>query len=264
MYKDIFNQIGLAKNESIVYDYLLQNGESPAGDIIKKTPLKRGVIYNALADLVAKGLVTERKKQKIAMFSPNHPEKLRENIERQEQALLKAKNTLEANLANIISDFSLVSGKPGVRYFAGIAGIKKVLNDTILNNQGKQLLTFSDVAGYANYLKQWNAEYYAPKRKELGIYEKVIIPDNKAALDYMRNYKANEVTDIIFIDHALFPFSTEINIYDNKVSFVTFSERGHVGVILENKEIAQTLTSIFNLCWQLGKKYYQAKQPEGF
>ena len=115
-----------------------------------------------------------------------------------------------------------------------------MLNDTILNNQGKQLLTFSDVAGYANYLKQWNAEYYAPKRKELGIYEKVIIPDNKAALDYMRNYKANEVTDIIFIDHALFPFSTEINIYDNKVSFVTFSERGHVGVILENKEIAQT------------------------
>jgi len=262
MYQDIFTQIGLSHNEAIVYEYLIKNGESSAGQIIKKTPLKRGVVYNILADLGKKDLISERKKQKVAYFSPNHPEKLRQNLKDEDNRLHKAKNTLEANLASIISDFNLVSGKPGIRYYEGLNGIKKVLNDTLYNNQGKKLLTFSDVAGYAAYLKQWNINYYAPKRKELGIYEKVIIPDNKKALDYMKDYKASELTDIIFIDHNLYPFSTEINIYDNKVSFVTFSDRGHIGAIIENKEIAQTLTSIFNFCWKLGKKYTKDSQPE--
>lgn len=133
MYKEIFTSINLSLGESIVYEYLLKNGESPAGEMIKKTPLKRGLVYKILDSLVDKGLVIEKtsipsKKQgrrKISHFLPNHPEKLREFIENEKKKLDKAKNTLEANMPALISDFNLASGKPGVRFFEGIEGIKK-------------------------------------------------------------------------------------------------------------------------------------------
>lgn len=258
MYKDIFTDIGLSSNESIVYEILLKNGQMTAGEIIKKSPLKRGVVYNALADLEQKELITQKQKNKIASFIPNHPEKLREYVEDKESKVLKAKNTLEANLSNIVSSFNLVSGKPGVRYFEGIEGVKKVIDDTLINNTSKEILAFSDVAGYVKHLKQWNKNYYAPKRRELQIHEKVIIPNNPTAMEYMKEYVKNPtsdaLTDILFIDHQLFPFATEVNIYENKVSFVTFSEKTHIGVIIENKEIFASLSSIFNFAWALGQK----------
>ncbi len=258
MYQDIFEQIGFNKNEAIVYDFLLQHGAVPAGEIIKKTPLKRGVVYNVLNDLTKKGLVAEKKKNKKTIFSPLHPEKLRDYVLEKEKAVQSAKNALEANLPDIVSGFNLISGQPGVRYFEGINGIKKVLDDTLINNKNKKILTFSDVAGYATFLKKWNTDYYAPKRRKLNIYEKVIIPDNKKALDYMKDYiknhKSDKLTDILFINHKLYPFKTEVNIYNNKVSFVTFSKKIHIGVIIENKEIHDSLSSVFNFAWDMGSK----------
>ena len=40
MYKDIFTQAGLTENEAIIYEYLLNSGQSTAGEIIKNTPIK--------------------------------------------------------------------------------------------------------------------------------------------------------------------------------------------------------------------------------
>jgi len=265
-YKDIFTSLGLSANESIVYEFLLKNGEVTAGEIIKKTPLKRGVVYNALGDLAKKDLISEKKLvpkgrrgvKKISYFSPNHPEKLREYLIEQENKIKKAKHTLEANIPSIISDFNLVSGKPGIRFFEGVEGVKKVIEDTLINNTKKELATFSDVASYIKYLRNWNTNYYAPKRKEAKIFERVIIPDSSPAVEYMRDYikdpKLDKLTEILFIDHKLYPFETEINIYENKVSFVTFSEKSHIGVIIENKEIHNSLLSSFNLIWNTLKK----------
>ena len=78
----------------------------------------------------------------------------------------------------------------------------------------------------------------------------------------MKDYKSNEVTDILFVDHKTYPFATEINIYNNKVSFVTFSPDFMVGVIIENKEIYKTLLSVFNFVWNFGKQNLAESQPE--
>lgn len=264
MYKDIFTQLGLSPNESTIYECLLKNGQSTVGEIIKKTPLKRGVAYNILGDLIRKNLVSEKKikvgkgKEKIAHFIPSHPEKLREYLENKKSQLDKIENTLNANLPALVSDFNLISGKPGVRFFEGIEGVKKVISDTLINNTKKEILAFSDVGSYVEYLKTWNTNYYAPKRRELNISEKVIIPDKPAALDYMNDYiknpQSDKLTDILFINHKSYAFKTEINIYENKVSFVTFSQKTHIGVIIENEEIFDTLLATFNLIWATKKK----------
>lgn len=263
MYEEMLVNSGLEKNQALVYELLLKGGSLRASAIAKRSSLKRGLVYKILDDLIQEDLVEKKEAPgSVATFFPKHPINLKELTERREQRARDAKLALEGVLPSIVSDFNLISGRPGVQFFEGIEGIKKVLEDSLENNPEGQILTFSDVAGYAKYLKEWNTKHYAPKRKRLGIKEKVIIPNNEEAISYMKGYKANEVTEILFIDHEKYPFETEVNVYSNKVTFVTFSEKGHIGFIVENKEIYNTMRSLHLFLWEIGRKYCKEIQPE--
>lgn len=246
MFKDIFVQLGLTQNEAVVYEYLLKNGDSTAGTIIDKTPLKRGVVYNALADLASKGLVTEKKKDKVAIFTPEHPDKLRINLEDNEQKLQKAQKTLDANLADIISSFNLVSNKPNVRIYEGKQGLIKVLNDSLSSKT--EILTYAQIEGMEKYLGRENDKYVG-QRKVLGIHKRGIVADTPYARDYLKGYDKS-VTEIRFIDGEKFPMQLEMEIYDGKISFMTFSDTQLIGMIIDNPEIYEMQKSIFELAWQ--------------
>lgn len=262
MYEQQLQQSGLSANQAAIYEALLKTGLTKAAQIIKTTGLKRGLVYKTLEELAKLGLAIKKDAPgKVSAFEPAHPKILKELIEKQEARIKNAAQALEAGLGQLISEFNLVSGKPGVRFYEGLDGIKAVLEDTLTSNPQKNLLVFSDAAGYATYLLDWNTEYYAPKRKRLQIYEKVIIPNTAKALEWLKGYKAVEVTEMLFVEANLFPFATEINIYNNKVSFITFSEKTHIGVIIDNKEIHDTFKSVFNLVWTTGRQQFKNLQP---
>jgi sugar-specific transcriptional regulator TrmB len=253
MYKDILTQISLSPNEAVVYEYLLKNGESAAGQIIKNTPLKRGVIYNALEELLKKNLAAKKTKNKIAFFSPNHPDKLREYVDGREKEIAKAKNSLEANLPALVSDFNLVSGRPGIRYFEGIEGIKKVLWDSLTAKT--TIRTYGDVEAVVKYIDKINQEYIA-KREILGIKKQAILLDSPFARDYLKDYHRG-ITDFKFLDSRRYTFSTIVEIYDNKVSYVTLNDDIKIGVIIEDKNIFQFHKSLFEFTWRRAKTFDQ-------
>lgn len=246
MYKDILLQSGLSANEAVVYEYLLKNGESPAGLINKKTPLKRGVIYNALADLIKKGLVLEKKKKGVAYFIPNHPQKLKEYIETKEGKIKKAEVTLEANLPALVSDFNMVSGRPGVRFYEGLNGIKKVLADSLTAKS--TIYTYADIEAIVKYIDDINRTY-VKKRDALKIKKKAILIDSPFARDYLKDYH-RETTDMRFINYNLYPFNSVMQIYEGKISYITLSEKSMIGVIIEDKNIYQMHKSLFEYAWK--------------
>ena len=110
--------------------------------------------------------------------------------------------------------------------------------------------------------KNLNTKYYAKKRKDLGINLKALVPDNEKALEFLKGYVATELTDILFIDHTKFPFSTEINIYNGRVSFVSFAKEKSTGILIENEAYYQTMKSIFEFAWKTGHVYNDLKQPD--
>ena len=263
MFEKFLTAAGLTENEAQVYEILLADGQSTAGKLHKKAPFKRGLIYKILDELVEKRLINKVEMPgKVTVFRVEHPQKISDLLDAEQQKIRHYKKSLEELMPRLVSNYNLAFNKPGIRFFEGLDGVKKVLDDTLINNLQRKILTFSDVAGYMKYLKEWNENYYAPRRKKFGIHEKVIIPNHPDAIEYMKGYKASEFTDILFVDHKLYPFSTEVNIYENKVSFVTFSEKAHIGVIVENKEIVDTLTSVFNFTWNLGEKLCGDIQPD--
>lgn len=256
-------KLGLTKVQSELLLALLENGSQKASNLAKITKRPRGVAYKGLEELIDLSLVNKQiAKNGLTLFKAEHPSRLEKILASKEKDLSKTKEEFLNSLPDFISAYNLISNKPGVKFYEGEEGIKKVLEDTLLNNPDKKLYTFSDVASYATYLSDWNTNYYAPKRKKLAVYEQVIIPNNKKALSYMKGYQSNDVTDILFIDYKDYPFATEINIYNNRVSFVTFAPDFMVGVIMENESIYQTFLSIFNFCWNFGKKHLSDSQPD--
>lgn len=251
MYKDLFTSLGLSANEAIVYEYLLKNGESSAGAIIKKTPLKRGVIYNCLEELTKKDLITEQHMAKtkgggkIAYFAPNHPQKLEEYVENEKSRLEKVQKTLDLSLPAILSDFNLISGKPGVKFYEGIEGIKKVLADSLTAKS--TIYSYADLEAVVTHIDNINRAY-VKKRDELGLKKKVIFIDSPFARKYLKNYH-RETTYMKFIDHKLYPFNSIMQIYDGKISYVTLSKNSKIGVIIEDKNIYQMHKSIFKYVW---------------
>lgn len=272
MYNDLFVQAGLSKNEAIIYDYLLKNGESPALDITKNTPLKKGVIYVALNELINKGLITEklrrpknpnvRNKKKISHFSPQHPEKLRAYLANQQAQLKKAQNSLEANLTELVSNFNLVSGRPGLRYFEGLDGIKQVTEDS-LRTKG-EIFTYLDTENTVKKIEQINNEY-VKKRQALGIKKKIINADNPYTREHMRQHQQwdaddRQLTQVKLLDHRVCHFDTIMQIYDDKISYISFANDRQIGVIIQDPTITAMHKEIFLFNWARARTLREVEQ----
>ena len=85
MYEKQLFQIGLSEKETVVYGVLLNLGKSGIGQILKKTPYKRGDVYNIMYSLVQKGLISENKERGKKIFILENPDKLNELINNQEK-----------------------------------------------------------------------------------------------------------------------------------------------------------------------------------
>ncbi len=255
MYQDIFKQIGFNKNEAIVYDFLLQHGAVSAGEIIKKTPLKRGVVYNVLNDLIKKGLIAEKKKNKKTIFNPLHPEKLRDYVLAKEKAIQSAKNALESNLPDIVSGFNLVSGQPGVRYFEGKNEIKKALKIISDNFTEKtEILSFVKVLP-KEFVKDVNTAFTAfiKKRIQTKVFTRVIAIKSRESLKLQKDDKKSlRKTMLVDLQKMKFDFAGgEFFIYKNMICAVILNKNRYSAFLVEDKNISQFLKMFFEAQWLL-------------
>ncbi len=124
MFHEIFQQLGLSKNEARIYETLVTEGELSAGQISVKSRVHRRNVYDSIHRLVEKGLVFE-----ILQGTENHyqavdPNKLMEFIEEKQQLLAGVMPTLQ----------QLYRGVPRqqqVIIYRGIEGWKNYMRDII-------------------------------------------------------------------------------------------------------------------------------------
>ena len=127
MYEKTLEQIGLSPNQAAIYEILIKNGPLSAGKIAQKSPLKRGLVYKILEELAAMNIVEKLEEpKKVAVFRANHPLKLKDLAENKEQKARDSIKILESLLPSLTSDFNLISGRPGVKFYEGKEGIIKI------------------------------------------------------------------------------------------------------------------------------------------
>lgn len=246
MENSILKQLGLDTNQILIYEYLLKNGASKASVIAKNTPLKRGLVYKTLDELVEIQIIEKDDPNgAVSIFTPLHPSALKGLAESKVRQAQNTQNHLETDIGSLISIYNLANGKPGIEFYEGIEGIKKVINDTLTSTE--IIYTYADIETINKYIPKINEEY-ATKRDKLGLHKKIIFSDTAYTRKHLPTYH-NKTTDSKIISN-LDNFATIMQIYNNKISYVTISDEIKMGVIIENKDIYQTHRALFEHSWK--------------
>ncbi len=245
--KNQLKNLGFGEKEASVYLALLELGPSTTSEISRFAKINRTTGYDILESLVNDGLVNPLGETKIQKFVAENPDKvivyLENKIKDGEKKLKQAYNLLP----ELFSIYN-IDEKPKVKYYEGIERILEAFEDT--------LTAKVEIIGYAvgtDAFKAVGEEYlrnYFKRRVGKNIKVRVIAPDDPDTLKVTAKDK-EELRESYVVPKDKFYFTTETNIYNNKVLIMSWKEK--FAVLIESKEIADAQKKVFELAW-LGAK----------
>jgi sugar-specific transcriptional regulator TrmB len=236
--------IGLTDKEVTVFMVLLQNGPMFATNIAKNAKLNRTTIYGLLKELSEKGLVSSvNKKESATRYQSIAPEMLPGYIERKRDELLSSKKDLESVVPQLLLMRSRGKILPKVQFFEGSSGVEQAYEDMLEHNKEKMIYALTGLEGAVTTLTPKFQDYFISKRVQMGIKAEYIIPDTELA-------RAATLQDVQKMRTPKFippqyNFNTEICMYDNKVSILSYSQENPVALIIEDETISHAMKQIF-------------------
>ncbi|MEI6498582.1 MAG: helix-turn-helix domain-containing protein [bacterium] len=249
-YSDILTRSGLTAKEASVYEILLQTGEIGMKGLLEKTPYKKGDLYNILYALRDKNFVESIEKDKKLSFKANDPYMIKDYLIDQAQRFRDAENIFSSVLPYLSDMFKMTTEKPIVRVLEGFDGIKELYEDTLRENS--PIMAFLEGAESDKRVWRWLRDHYVEKRKKAHIYARVIVSReiNDGGINEYTEKDKNELRETRIVNKKIFPSKLEIQIYGNKVSFANYNRNDAlVGVIIDNKNIAESMRGLFELAW---------------
>lgn len=247
MIPEVLINLGLSPEEADIYLSLINSGPQSAGQLAKSTKVKRTYIYSVSASLVKKGLVSQSKKGKTTVFSPMSPDKLASLVENKKVLIEQAENTLESIMPSLKEKFEAVDTRPVVTYYEGADGIKKVYKDTLKN--AKEILALVETSEVDPEIYNWVTKEYVRERAKGDIKVKAIASSGPKTAIYT-GLNREELRETKVVSSEKFPFENEINIYGSKIAIINHKKGDKLlGVIIDNKSVAETFKSWFRLTW---------------
>jgi len=232
MENSILTQLGLDPNQILVYTFLLEHGPSKASAIAKNTPIKRGLVYKILDELVKLEIITkDDQEEAVSVFTPLHPSALKSLAESKVRQAQNTQNYLDTELGSLISIYNLTNNKPGIVFYEGLDGLKKVLDDTLKSKTDIYLFLNKDILGKKEIFNKINS-LYKKKREKYGVKKKIIRVGKKQQSSHQKEVYTR-ITTIRYFEHALSPFNSSMQIYDNKISYQVIHNNSIVSIIIE-------------------------------
>lgn len=245
-YTQTLTQAGLSAEQAQIYEVLLKQGPSSARKVAQNTPLKRSLVYKILDDLIKLGLVEKADAiGKISIFTPAHPLKLKEFVERQEQKAKTAQVALDGLMGSLTSDFNLASGKPGIQFYEGLTGLEKIYNDILSNNQDFYLIRSAYEPNYENKVVPI-LNKFIEKRIKKGLKVTALTPSGKSQKKYSEEEDKKNLYLRTWIPNDFYNSPVEIDIYGDKIAMLSFGKE-LIGVTIESPQISRAIKQIFLL-----------------
>jgi len=248
MLKEQLEKIGLVDKESKVYLASLEMGSSAVQEIAKKADINRATTYVIIEKLMKKGLMSSVEKGKKTYFQTEGPKRLLKLLEEQEEGLKRKEEEFKKYLPELETLFNIAEEKPKVRFFEGKKGLIAIREDYFKAKNKNVLGIFAKDKGKNIFTEQEQEDAYKERLKKR-IQMKMLYTTSKS-----ESKKKPELASARLIPGDKFPITSSFIIYDNKISIMAL-EGKVIGVIIESKEISNTLRSIFELAWDGAEKY---------
>lgn len=252
MIEEILTSLGLSPEQVQIYQSLLKNGPQSASQLSRTTKVQRTYIYRVAQELVAKGLVSLGKKEQTSIFSPLSPDHLLTQAEAAKQSAIQAQTALEGILPSLKNQFAAIEDKPVITYFEGVEGVKKVFAD-IYAPKNEPVYGCVDLVKSNEAIPGYIVNKLIPLRVRNKVYAKTILSKSKLAQSVAKKDKTS-LRQSRIINGTRFPLPAEIDVYEDKVAMLSFAKGKFVGVLVQNKDIAQSLKSIFKLAHERSRK----------
>ncbi len=240
--------IGLSEKEARVYLAVLELGQDTVQHISEKAEVNRATTYVILESLATKGLVTTIGDEKKTVYVAEGPHSLNNIIHEQEEELQKKNDELDHILPELNTLYNLHPEKPVVRFYEGKEGIEEVIQIFLESDaeEGVEFFSATDVQRiFGDEKRRERREHRKIKKKKV---RSIYTVDNEEPQQIERD----EFTNAIQISSKKFSLSSDIVIFQDKVIIAAL--RGHLsGVLIENKEIAETLKNLFDIAFEGAK-----------
>ena len=241
-------RFGLSGKEAKVYLASLELGPATAAQVAQKAGVNRATTYVEVESLMKMGLVSTFEKNKKTLFAAESPEALKRIFLRREEQVKARLVALERLLPELIKMQEYAEEKPKVRFFEGKEGLL-TMQEEFLKTKDKKIEGIYNVDDYRAVFSEAERDRYYKTRLKKGIRGRTIYNRRAGPLPERDN-----ITERRFVPAESFPFASDITLYDNKVAIASL--RGKlVGVIIEDKYIAQTLRAFFCLAWEAAERY---------
>jgi sugar-specific transcriptional regulator TrmB len=235
---EILHAAGIEGNKAEFYLASLELGEATVASIAQKAGIGRTNAYEVLDRLLADGLVATVRKGSRNYVIPQDPIALLRRIEAQRQLVQEV-------LPRLRSIHNSAGGKPKVRYFPGIEGIKAVLNET-LECQSKQLRAVMSNSELFQMPGFEVIREVVARRVRAGISLRVIRSGPGDRRDLWRTSK-RDLRELRFAP-ADFEVGITTYLYDDTVAIIS-SRAEHYALSIQSAEFFAFVCSLFEVLW---------------
>ncbi len=236
-------ELNLSPNEAKVYLALFEAGQTSAGEIIKKTRLHRSVVYETFDKLLERKLITKLTKQHIAHFQALEPDRLLQNIHRQ-QSIAK----------DLIEDLKKLAqtNQPEITIYEGAESYRKFWLESM---ERLPLGSIDYVAGsvgqgwYEFMGKKALQEYFKIAKRRKISWKMIVFDKNDYEKTFLSNYPGFH-WHCRFIDK---PFAKEgnFNVFGSE-SVILHSATEPMIIEVKNQSLVKVFQNLFDILWDSG------------
>jgi len=232
-------ELNLNEKEIKVYLALLMLGQSTVNIIAKKANLNRVTTYDILEALLERGYVSYVIISGVKHFEAVDPTKFLDVLKEKQEKIKKV-------LPELKTIKETLTKKPQIETYEEINGLKSIFNDILKEN--KETWFVGDPK-MLDSLRFYFPHFIKQKRKQR-IFSKVITYDCNS----MRKYKKEAPEKYIHMKFIKQKVDMTKIIYGDKVAFLTFREKNSIGILINNRDIADTEKKLFKNIWKVSKK----------
>ena len=235
-------EIGLSAKQAEIYLLLIEKGAKTAPDLQVATGESRTNVYALLERLIELELVVKKIAPRKTTYSAANPLALERLAENKRKQALDYENRVTQAMPRLLNFYFTYSEQPGVRFYQGAKDIATIYEDILRTSQPIKLLRTGSPK--EDNLLPFFAEYIK-KRIAKGISVDAITSEHPEANKAVEQDKAWLLTRT-WLKKGAYSAPVEVNIYGNKVAFVSFGEE-IIGMIIESPQIAEAMRQMFEL-----------------
>lgn len=257
MNTEIFNELGIAKNEGHIYMTLIKYGGMGVSAIAIKSSVHRRNVYDSMQRLIERGLVYEEIGDKENKYFAVDPSKLLEILD-------ERRSKVETALPDLLKQFVSSAVSQSVTIYRGLEGVKNYIR--LIEREKQEIFLYGALGASLSpkVLHAFQSLVATLSRKNIVanvLYKQSIINKSPDVIGHMGPTSKNKILSKDFDDLSTYTVFGDYTCFQsNEYSFENFENKGETTLfIIKSKGIADMMRNQFMAVWKVSKDIKKIK-----